>query len=147
MKDVIELFAKVDGRDEWDSNMSECEVLKEYNDNVLLKRYIMIIPIPFMQNREFVEKQVIFSSYDSVYVYSTSVNDTLEPLRSGVTRAKSIICGSRISKVGNSIVINIVSQLDMKMCIPSVLLGGKMADGMIKFKQDFIKKLDSMNDA
>lgn len=145
MKDIVKTLLKADERMKWDSIQTETQILKEYDKNVLLKRYVVIVPFPFMKNREFIEKQFVFQSDNKIYIHCSSVDDHMEALKQHLTRAKSFICTNRISKVGDSVIMEVVSQLDSKIFIPSVLLVGKMADTMKQFKDDLIKKLDSLH--
>ena len=62
MKDIVKTLLKADERMKWDSIQTETQILKEYDKNVLLKRYVVIVPFPFMKNREFIEKQFVFQS-------------------------------------------------------------------------------------
>lgn len=142
IKDVIDVLVNVEGRATWDKAAKEYSIDKRYNDCLILKRYEIIIPMPFMQNREFVEKQIAFRSNNQFYAYSSSVNDSLESLKPTLTRAKTTICGSKITQEGDSIKIVMISQMDMKLFIPSFLLAGKMADEMEQFKENLIKEIE-----
>lgn len=142
MEDVVSVLINVEDRANWDKAVEEYYVDKRYDDCLLLKRYVIIFPMPLMQNREFVEKQFAFRSDGNFYVYSSSVDDSLEPLKPTLLRAKTYICGSRIVQEGDSIKVTMISQMDMKLFIPTFLLGGKMADEMEQFKEDFLKQVN-----
>jgi len=142
INDIINLLLKVEDRPTWDPTAKEYFMDKRYDDCLLLKRYEIIIPMPFMQNREFVEKQITFRSNGRFYVYSSSVDDSLEPLKPKLMRAKTFLCASRFTQEGDTIKVTMVSQMDMKLFLPSFLLGGKMADELEQFKDCLIKKLE-----
>lgn len=142
MEDIANVLINVEERANWDNSVEEYCMDKRYDDCLLLKRYVIIFPMPLMQNREFVEKQFAFRSDGNFYVYSSSVDDSLEPLKPTLLRAKTYICGSRIVQEGDSIKLTMVSQMDMKFLLPSFLLGGKMADEMQQFKEALLKQVD-----
>eukprot|EP00826_Nyctotherus_ovalis_P015651 TRINITY_DN1446_c0_g1_i2.p1 TRINITY_DN1446_c0_g1~~TRINITY_DN1446_c0_g1_i2.p1 ORF type:complete len:196 (-),score=30.37 TRINITY_DN1446_c0_g1_i2:119-706(-) len=143
MADIVNVLINVEERASWDSSVREYLLDKRYDKSLLLKRYEIIVPMPLMNNREFVEKQLAFYSGGRFYVYSSSVDDSVEPQKWSLTRARTFVCGSRIEQEGKSVKITMVSQMDMKLFIPSFLLGGKMADEMKNFKDSLLKKVDS----
>lgn len=143
MEDIVNVLINVEERASWDSTVREYLLDKRYDKSLLLKRYEIIVPMPLMNNREFVEKQLAFYSDGRFYVYSSSVDDSLEPEKWDLTRARTYVCGSRIEREGKSLKITMLSQMDMKLFVPSILLGGRMADEMMNFKDSLLKRVDS----
>jgi len=131
-------------RTQWDTALDESKLIKRYSTNVLTKAYVVKIPMVFMNNRDFVEKQIIFKYGNVFYVYGSSINDKFCPLRSGVTRGNAMLVASKITHVGNKIVVETVSQIDFKFSLPNSVLGGKMADGLNGYRTELIAKLEKM---
>eukprot|EP01022_Parablepharisma_sp_SALTPOND_P008321 TRINITY_DN135646_c0_g1_i1.p4 TRINITY_DN135646_c0_g1~~TRINITY_DN135646_c0_g1_i1.p4 ORF type:complete len:267 (+),score=19.06 TRINITY_DN135646_c0_g1_i1:1984-2784(+) len=144
INNVVNTLAEPEGREKWDSSLIESHILKIYNKWLLLKRYIVKIPMIFMQNREFIEKQVVFRSREKVYMYSTSVDDSFEPIKPDLTRSRTFISANRVTKVEDRIKVESISQMDLKLPLPVALVSGKMAEGLEKYRVDLIKKLDTM---
>eukprot|EP00826_Nyctotherus_ovalis_P011539 TRINITY_DN12999_c0_g1_i5.p1 TRINITY_DN12999_c0_g1~~TRINITY_DN12999_c0_g1_i5.p1 ORF type:complete len:195 (-),score=40.73 TRINITY_DN12999_c0_g1_i5:141-725(-) len=142
IKEILNVMGDIENRTGWDKASKEYFLDRRYSDCLLRKRYEIIVPMPFMQNREFVEKQMTFRANGKMYIYSSSVDDSLEPLKPTLTRGRTLICGSRISHVDGSVKITMVSQMDMKLLIPPVLLGGKMVSEIEIFKDNLIKEME-----
>jgi len=144
MEEIVSVLINAEQRTKWDNSVREYVMDKQYDNCLMLKRYEVIFPMPLMQNREFVEKQLAFNSKGKFYVYSSSVDNSLEPLKPTLTRATTFICGSRIVQDGDSIKITMISQMDMKLLFPTSLLSGRMADEMEQFKIKFLKQIDKI---
>eukprot|EP00826_Nyctotherus_ovalis_P051466 TRINITY_DN6432_c0_g1_i1.p1 TRINITY_DN6432_c0_g1~~TRINITY_DN6432_c0_g1_i1.p1 ORF type:complete len:166 (-),score=25.31 TRINITY_DN6432_c0_g1_i1:53-550(-) len=146
MKDVVKVLIDPEGRESWDSSLSESHTLRAFNSNLLTKRYTIKVPIPFVQPREYIEKQIVFTSNDDVYIYITSVDDSIEPLKPNLTRARTIISGTKVVKNGKEIRMELVSQMDTKLPFPPVLITNKVVDAMANFRNDFVNKLRAIKE-
>ena len=140
---VVETMCDTESRKEWDSTVNCCKLLKKYSPNVMTYYYIVNIPVFMMQNREFVEKRVVFRWKDAVYTYTTSIDDSFYPLSSSLTRGKTIFSGTKVVREGGKIVVRIVTQTDFKVSMPTFIMGGKIADGLSQFRKELIARLDS----
>lgn len=146
MKDVVKVLIDPEGRESWDSSLSESHTLRVFSTNLLTKTYTIRVPIPFVQPREYVEKQVVFTSNESVYIYITSVDDSVEPLKPGLTRARTIVSGTRVVREGKEVRMELVSQMDTKLPFPPVLITNKVVDAMANFRNDFVNKLRAIKE-
>jgi len=145
MKDVAEVLVNPEQRESWDSSLVESHTLRVFNKNLLTKKYVVKIPIPLFQDREYVEKQIVFSSDDNIFIYISSVDDLIEPLKTNLTRARTIISGTKLTQKDKNIQLQAISQMDTKLPFPPTFVINKMVNVLEKFRVDFINKLKSIN--
>ncbi len=144
MPDIVDSVSRPEGRAQWDPALEDSQLIKEYSKNLVVFRYVVKIPVFMMNNREFVEKKLIFRLDDCVYTYSTSVDDSFYPQTSGgLTRGSTIFSGSRIKREGQNIVIRSATQIDFKVPVPTFFIGGKIADGTAEFRKAIMRRLDA----
>lgn len=143
-RNIIRLLSDIGTKSEWFSTIGESKLIKRYSRNVATYYYVIKMPFVLMQDREFVEKQVIFRHGDSVYIYASSIKDTFWPKRSNLTRGFSTIVGTKITKVDGKIISHAVSQMDLKLSMPTSLVGGKMADSVVVFRKELLARLAKM---
>ena len=107
--------------------------------------YVVKAPVFMMQDRDFVEKRIIYSygNNDTVYMYSTSIDDSYYPAANGRTRGNTLIAETMIKKEGRKIIVRNYSQVDFKIDLPTFVIGGKIANGVKEFQQALINKLKS----
>ena len=141
--DVVEAQCDVETRTNWDPTLRVSKIVKKYNKNLLTYYYEIYIPVPFMNNREFVEKRLVFRWKDMVYIYNSSIDDSLYPHSGDLTRGTTVFSGSRIRRKGPNIVIETATQMDFKVSLPTFFIGGKIADGTLEFLKQLVIKLDA----
>ena len=141
---VIDILCDIDNRCQWDTSVNVSKIIKKYNKNVLTYYYILNIPVFMMQDREFVEKRVIFGWDDGIYIYNTSIDDSFYPHSGSFTRGTTVFSGSHVKREGKNIVITTASQMDFKASVPTFLIGGKIAAGSSTFSKQLIKRLNAL---
>lgn len=109
-RNIIRLLSDIGTKSQWFSTISESKLIKRYSRNVAIYYYIIKMPFILMQDREFVEKQVIFRYEDSVYIYASSIKDSFWPKRSHLTRGLSTFIGTKIKKENGKIISQAVSR-------------------------------------
>lgn len=102
----------------------------------------MKIPVIFVQDREFIEKKVVFRRGNAVYIYGTSVKESLYPVASDITRGVSLMTCSRISKMNDMLIYETATQMDFKLNAPMFILGRGIAKKMEQFRRELIAKLE-----
>ena len=144
ISNVVDTLCDIDNRCQWDTSVNVSKVIKKYNRNLLTYYYILKIPVPFMSDREFLEKRVVFCWEEGVYIYNTSVADSFYPSSDDLIRGSTVFSGSHVKREGKNIVIRTVSQMDFKVSMPTFFIGGKIADGSATFSKQLANRLSDL---
>jgi len=140
--EVLDVLMQPEGRQKWDQILYNSGLIKQISKNILVKYYTVKIPISIIQNRDFVVKQIVFRSGNYIYYYETSVDDSFYPPKSGITRGTEVFVADRIHIEKNEIILETVSQIDMKFNLPAVMVSAKMSEGLENFRNNLINKLN-----
>ena len=138
---LVEILCDCSTRQEWDSTIHESKLIKRYSKNLVTRLFVVKIPVLLMQNREFVEKMIVFRWKDAMYLYATSIDDSFSPIRSDMTRGKTLLWGTKITREGDSIIVQTVAQIDFKFYFSLASVSTKLATGLEKFRTELIAKL------
>lgn len=97
-----------------DELISEGKINKYYPGNVVTYSYV--IAQQGAPSLEFNEKAAVFRYENSVYLYSSSVNESLAPERAKYKRGKTYFSGMKVGRIGGeTIYVKIVKQSNQKI--------------------------------
>eukprot|EP00826_Nyctotherus_ovalis_P049612 TRINITY_DN6011_c0_g1_i13.p1 TRINITY_DN6011_c0_g1~~TRINITY_DN6011_c0_g1_i13.p1 ORF type:complete len:291 (-),score=83.65 TRINITY_DN6011_c0_g1_i13:50-922(-) len=100
---MVEVLRDVDSRTKWDNGQRETKSIRKFSDCFITFRNVA--PMPIIQNRDFVEKMIIFQHNGAYYIYYSSIPDKFCPKRSGYTRGYTMYAVNRIKREGNKTIV------------------------------------------
>ena len=143
---LIEVLNDIEVRSKWEEQILEAELIHRYSDNFYT--YRMLFHMPIIENRDFVEKMIIFQMDDTYYMYSSSIPDIYYPKRPKCTRGYNIFSVTRIRKVKDKIIVNSASQRDIQANLTGFIglgvMGRKTANSLTAFCDALIKRLNAL---
>eukprot|EP00826_Nyctotherus_ovalis_P005332 TRINITY_DN11202_c0_g1_i15.p2 TRINITY_DN11202_c0_g1~~TRINITY_DN11202_c0_g1_i15.p2 ORF type:complete len:171 (+),score=19.70 TRINITY_DN11202_c0_g1_i15:648-1160(+) len=146
---VVEVLNDIERRPEWEKQFLEAEVLRRHSEAFFTYRILFLTP--WIENRDFVEKVVIFQVDDAYYMYSSSIPDSYCPARPKCTRGYNVFSVTRIQRVGNKIVVANANQRDIRAGFTGFvtlgMIGGKTADSITDHRNGLIKRIRFLMDA
>ena len=139
----MEVLRDVDNRTKWDNNLREAKVIREFSDCFIIFRNVA--PMPIIQDRDFVEKMLIFQHNGAYYIYYSSIPDKFFPPQSGYTRGYTMYAVNRIKKEGNKIIVRTSTQKDPQASMSGFMslgmVGGKSAENITNFRLRLMKQV------
>ncbi len=145
LRRVVELFIDSETRHHWDDTLQLSRIIKRYSKNLLTRYYVISVAILLMQHRDFAEKLVVFKSKDTVYIYTSSIDNALLPVRDDMTRGRNVASCTRISRAGDNILLETMGQMDLLFPFPSFMVNPKLASGFENLRNEIVTALSKKN--
>ena len=122
VKLIDEYMNNPEKRLSWDTTLTEYKILEKEKNDVYIVHYICKSPLPFMSEREIIDKRYDFYENDIYYDFSSSVKDDFIPLDEDVVRITDLCSMYKIYEEGDFFNIISITQLDTKYNLPNSLL-------------------------
>lgn len=143
MDGMIKVLTDIDHRTDWDSGLIQAKILRRFSDCFIMFRTVVHMPI--IQNRDFIEKMIVFQYEGSYYIYYSSVPDSYYEKTSDETRGYTMYAVNRISKIGRRIVVRTSTQKDPQASVTGFMsvgmIGGKSAENITKFRLKLMERI------
>lgn len=142
---VVDVLCDINNREKWNSSMKDCHIIKIYSDNLTIFNYV--VHMPYVKNRDFVEKRIVFRCGESIYMYYSSVEDKIFPKREECVRGYTIFSVSKIRREQSGLVVYFSNQQDFQASfdgmVPSTI-GKKVVNVLEIFKKEINQRLESL---
>ena len=122
VKLIDEYMNNPEKRLSWDTTLTEYKILEKEKNDVYIVHYICKSPLPFMSEREIIDKRYDFYENDIYYDFSSSVKDDFIPLDEDVVRITDLCSMYKIYEEGDFFNIVSITQMDTKYNLPNSLL-------------------------
>ena len=142
---VVDAICNYEKRPEWDSHIVKGKLLNQYSRNVSIYTYVMKNKKMFEDDREFIERQVVFTDGDAVYIYITSANDSFAPVNPNCVRAKTVVSVWKIQREGDEILMISSQQSDLKLPSLTTETYSHLADQIETMKQELESYLEKIS--
>ena len=146
LKILVEAMCDIEKRPEWDKKVLSARVLNEYSKHLAV--YHTVVYFPWIQNRDFVEKRLVFEHGDTVYFYYSSIDDSFCPISKEFTRGYTIFSVNKMRKVGDTIFVHTCTQKNIQIPLSSLVtpssVGSRAATGMEEFRAQLIGRIEQV---
>lgn len=109
-------------RKSWDRVIQDFHVLERLSGDSELIYFYVKSPMPFVANREFVQRRSYSKTADSYVTVYRSVTKEELPVPEGWVRAHTVISGYHIYPVHNAVAVEFISQNDLRGQLPPKLI-------------------------
>lgn len=133
---VVDALCDIQIRAQWDSTITSCNVIRQIENNFQTFSYLMEIPELFQDQRDFVEKQIVFRVDDTVYMYASSISDTYAPPQASAVRGDTIFSCFKITQSKGLVLITSASQREYNLTISSLGVDEVLIKKAITFKDE-----------
>lgn len=127
----------------WDTSLTDYKIIEKEKDDVYVLHYICKSPLPFMSQRDIVDKRFDFYENDVYYDFSSSVNDDFIPLEDDIVRITDHCSMYKISEEEDSFNIVSLTQMDTKYNLPNSLLSYQLP---INYKKWYDSLINGINE-
>ena len=134
------LFAIWDGkfRREWDNVIQNFHVIEQESEDSDIIYFYAASPMPsIVSNREFIQHRKFVRENSGIFIVYWSAEREDIPIPDGWVRANTIISGYAIKKVQDGVMVEFISQNDVKGKIPPKLINAVAPSKAM----DWVKKL------
>ena len=140
------MLQDIENRSKWDRSVLEGTVLHRYSNYFITFRTVVHVPI--IENRDFVEKMIVYKFQDDYYIYYSSIPDTYCPKRKGYTRGYTMYALNKITRLNDKILVRTCTQKDPQASMSGFMtlgmIGGKSADNITNFRIVLMKRIRSI---
>ena len=143
IKIIDEYMNNPEKRLSWDTSLTDYKIIEREKEDVYILHLISKSPLPFMSQREVVEKRYDFYENDIYYDFSSSVKDDFIPLDEDAVRITDHCSMYKIYDEGDYFSIVSITQMDTKYNLPNSLLSYQLP---ISYKKWYDSLINSINE-
>lgn len=135
-------FAIWDGefRREWDSVAKDFHVVSKSSEDADIIYFYAASPMPsIISNREFLQHRRYVKENGAIYIVYWSADMPEKPVPENWVRANTILSGYSISQTENGVLVEFISQNDIKGKIPPKLINALAPNKALEWARKFTK--------